>query len=298
MEPIIVIVGFLGAGKTTLLQRLIKEYLAAEWKPFIVLNDYQNAQLDAQRMAEFIDQSQIEALSGSCICCTGITELRKQLNDIPVRQKGVTLVEANGTTDACSLMEFLGVGLKEHFHPPIQIAVVDTKNWQKRGFHNDLEANQVQAASLILLNHLDDVGEQRIEEVKESLRALNPYAIVKLWGELDPSELVDLMPTENKAQPMDHAKAHWASCSVDLPDPIGTEHLIKVLEGLPETILRVKGCTRIDNEENYSYFEKTPVGDTVVSPYRGKLVSGPKLLVVGPGSDPQALAGLIADSRC
>ena len=53
MEAIIVIVGFLGAGKTTLLKRLTKEYFEKDWKPFIILNDYQNAKMDSQQFLEF-----------------------------------------------------------------------------------------------------------------------------------------------------------------------------------------------------------------------------------------------------
>ena len=46
MEAIMVIVGFLGAGKTTLLRHLIGCYIDAGWKPFVILNDYENAYLD------------------------------------------------------------------------------------------------------------------------------------------------------------------------------------------------------------------------------------------------------------
>ena len=53
MEPIIVIVGFLGAGKTTLLKKLTKDYIDAQWNPFIILNDYQNANLDTQQFLNF-----------------------------------------------------------------------------------------------------------------------------------------------------------------------------------------------------------------------------------------------------
>ena len=72
MELIIVIVGFLGAGKTTLLKRLTKEYLGKSWDPYIILNDYQNASMDSQQFLSFLSPSQVNALSGSCICCSGI----------------------------------------------------------------------------------------------------------------------------------------------------------------------------------------------------------------------------------
>ncbi|MEL7006178.1 MAG: GTP-binding protein [Bacteroidota bacterium] len=136
MEAIITVVGFLGAGKTTLLKQLMTSYLNDDWNPFIILNDYENANLDAQQLMPQMDSKQVMPLSGSCICCSGIEELRSFINMIPERKNGITLIEANGTSDACSLMGFLGVGLNERFLPPIQVSVVDVKNWQKRRYLN------------------------------------------------------------------------------------------------------------------------------------------------------------------
>ena len=115
MEPIVVIVGFLGAGKTTLLKKLVQDYLGQKWKPFVVLNDYENARIDSQQFSQFLDANDVNALDGSCICCSGVSELRQSINDIPKREKGITFIEANGTTDACTLMGFLGVGINEIF---------------------------------------------------------------------------------------------------------------------------------------------------------------------------------------
>jgi G3E family GTPase len=293
MEPVIVIVGFLGAGKTTLLKKLIKEFLVDKWKPFIVLNDYQNALLDSQQLLEFLDPSQVNALNGSCICCSGVNELRSQVNSIPKRDKGVTLIEANGTSDACALMGFLGVGLNEQFLPPIQISVVDTKNWQDRGLNNELEANQIQVSSLIVLNHTDGLESDRIERVKGDISFLNPTAKILLWDELITGDLLGLNPSKNKPQELDHKKTHWSSCSVDLPDPISSESLKHLLVKIPDSILRVKGCTKLDDNEYYSYFERVPSGDVTVRPYYGDLITGPKLLVIGPGSDPEYLNKLV-----
>lgn len=293
MEAIIVIVGFLGVGKTTLLKKVVQEYLDQEWSPYIILNDYENASLDAQDFLQFLDQKQINALSGSCICCSGVNELRLQVNGIPQREKGITLIEANGTTDAASLMGFLGVGMKDHFLPPVQIAVVDVRTWQKRGYDNELEANQVQVSSMIVLNFTADVPIERVVEVEQDLRLLNKQAKIVHWDKLDIKALPELHPTDNEAKKMNHHKAHWASCSVDLPDPISLERLKKIIEQIPDNILRVKGCTRLDDNANYTYFERTPIGETFMRPYTGTLVSGPKLLSIGPGSDPDFLKNLI-----
>ena len=128
MEPIIVIVGFLGAGKTTVLKWLVKQLLSKNWKPTVILNDYENATLDSQQFLSLLEPSEVKALNGSCICCTGVNDLRQKVNTIPKRKKGITLIEANGTTDAMTLMEFLGVGISKHFLSPVQLSVIDCKN--------------------------------------------------------------------------------------------------------------------------------------------------------------------------
>lgn len=298
MEQIIVIVGFLGAGKTTLLKKLTHEYLQNKWNPFIILNDYQNANMDSQQFLDFLEPSQVNALNGSCICCSGVTELRTQVNSIPERKNAVTLIEANGTTDACELMGFLGVGLKEQFLPPVQISVVDVKNWQKRGHNNQLESNQIQVSSLIVLSHTDEVEESRIEAVKGDISYLNPTATITLWDDLKTTDLIDLSPSTNTPkEKMDHHKSHWSSCSVDLPNPYPSECLKKVMSEIPESILRVKGCTRLDDDEHYTFFERVPSGDVSLRTYYGDLITGPKLLVIGPGSDPALLEKLIDESK-
>jgi G3E family GTPase len=297
MEAIIVIVGFLGAGKTTLLKKTVQKYIENNWNPYIILNDYENANLDAQAFLQYLNPDQVNALSGSCICCSGINELRNQVNRIPLRDNAITLIEANGTTDAVSLMGFLGVGLEERFLPPVQIAVVDVRNWQKRGINNELEANQVQVSSIIVLNYVDQVDIQRIVQVEQDLKDINKAVIIYHEDSFDINRLPELHPSKNKAKTMEHKKSHWSSCSVDLPDPINSERLTRIIDSVPAGILRVKGCTRVDDNSHYSHFERTPNGEVFVRSYNGIPVTGPKLLTIGPGSDPNLLLSIIDKSN-
>lgn len=293
MEAIIAIVGFLGAGKTTFLKETIQSYINQKWSPFVILNDYENANMDAQGLMELLDKKYVNALNGSCICCSGINELRTQVNSIEPREKGITLIEANGTTDATSLMGFLGVGMKEHFLPPIQVGIVDVRHWQKRGYHNDLEANQIQLSSLIILNFTEEVPLERLVQVEEEIRKLNSFAKIVTKSKFDIDSLSELHPNSAEAKKIDHHKAHWSSCSVDLPDPMPTEQVKKIMQEVPAEILRIKGCTKLDDDNYYSYFERIPTGETFVRPYHGNLITGPKLVSIGPGSDPELLKRIL-----
>lgn len=296
MEAIITIVGFLGAGKTTLLKHLIANYTGNGWDPYIVLNDYENANLDAVQLTDKIDSKWITPLTGSCICCSGIHELRNYVNRIPERKKGITLIEANGTSDACSLMEFLGVGLNDRFLPPIQISVVDVKNWQKRGEHNELELNQIQVSSLIVLTHLSKVSAERQNSVISALKKLNPYAKVLTMNAIDISILPEISPTKNKAKKLEHQKAHWSSCSTDLPNLPDVKCIYDICNLLPKSILRVKGCTKIGDNKKHTYFERNPDGEVFIRPFNGIPVTGSKLLTIGPKSEILLLKKVIKES--
>lgn len=289
MEAIITIVGFLGAGKTTVLGSLIDYFTAKDWSPFVILNDYENATIDAQQFTKQIDIKSIKALSGNCICCNGIVELRNIINRIPQRVNGVTLIEANGTSDACSLMEFLGVGINDWFLPPIQISVVDVKNWQKRGEHDELESNQVQISSLIILTHLEKITVSRQNFVIKELKALNPMSKIVTMDNIDISLIPELIPSTNNAQKFDHKKTHWASCSTDLPNLPNSSSIYDICAALPKSILRVKGCTKIGQEKEYTYFERKPDGEVHIRPFNGIPITGAKLLTIGPGSEPSVL---------
>ena len=284
MEALITVVGFLGAGKTTLLKHLATSYIDQGWNPYIILNDYENAYLDAQQFMEQLGPKGVQPLNGSCICCSGIHELRDYVNRIPERENGVTLIEANGTSDAASLMGFLGVGISERFLPPIQVSVVDVKNWQQRGEHNELEANQIQVSSLIVLTHADRTTPDRKDAVIREVQALNPLAELIDMANIDAALLPKLAPSANEAKPLDHLKAHWASCSTDLPNLPDEQSIHDICHALPSSILRVKGSVQLGQEAGYTYFERTPDGTVHIRPFNGVSTVGSKLLAVGPGS--------------
>jgi G3E family GTPase len=190
----------------------------------------------------------------------------------------------------------LGVGLHERFLPPIQISVVDVKNWQQRGEHNELEANQIQVSSLLVLTHLENVDENRKAQVINQLKKLNPFAKILTMDNLDILLLSELIPSKNRSKEIDHQKAHWASCSVDLPDLPNLKCIETICLVLPKSILRVKGCTKIKGNTDYTYFERTPDGKVHIRTFNGIPITGSKLLSIGPGSKPFVLENAIKES--
>jgi G3E family GTPase len=290
MEAIITVVGFLGSGKTTLLKHLADRFMAKDWSPFVILNDYENAYIDAQQFITDMGPKRVRPLRGNCVscsgaCCSGINDLQNCVNSIPEREKGITLIEANGTTDAVTLMSFLGVGLNERFLPPIQVSVVDVKNWQQRGEHNALEANQIQVSSIIVLTHTDDVSEERQKKVASEVKNHNPLAKILTIEEIDTELLPHIEPSRNEAQKLNQLKTYWSSCSVDIPALPHKDSINAICNALPKGVLRVKGCAKIEGDTSYTFFERTPDGTVTTRPFKGKPLGGTQLVTIGPGSD-------------
>ena len=143
------------------------------------------------------------------------------------------------------------------------------------------------------MTHTENLSKKEISSVVQDLKNYNSAADILEMKDLDVLVIPKISPTENKIKSMDHNKAHWSSCSVDLPR-LKSENLITTIcNNLPKGILRIKGCTQIGDEESYTYFERTPAGEISIKPYNGIPTTGPKLLSIGPGSETKLLADAI-----
>lgn len=291
MEQIIILVGFLGAGKTTFLKNLARDLIKEDFAPNIILNDYENAKLDAHWFKEELGLG-INALTGSCVCCSGLGQLRALLNGRVEREKPITLIESNGTTDAVDLMGHLSIGISEEYAAPIQISIVNAKTWLTDKRTAELEANQVQVSSIIALTHEDLCDEARINEVKEELKRLNPYADIVFAKDFQTESIVDLKQIENtELKKSEHHHGHWSSMSIDIPDYIEREKLEELLSKIPDNVIRIKGCTRINKEvTTMVYFERFVDGSIEMRPFPGTPAFGAKLIAIGPKIDKQELS--------
>ncbi|MBL8980982.1 MAG: hypothetical protein JNL26_02300, partial [Gemmatimonadetes bacterium] len=173
--PLLLIVGYLGAGKTTLLQRLIPALGAEGVRPHVILNDYQDARVDAARLAAL--DALVTPISGDCICCGSREELLESLVALDVDERSAVLIEANGTSDAAELHDILTLDPRlTRMSRPIQVTVVDARRWQKRFMDKRLEREQAVTASHLWINWSEGLGARRIDEVVNSLATINARA--------------------------------------------------------------------------------------------------------------------------
>lgn len=177
MVPLVFIVGFLGAGKTSLMRDLVPRLVEKGLRPHVILNDFQNARVDATYFEGLA--TSVAPINGSCVCCDSFEELVETLESQQLDEKSILLLEANGTTDSVELIEQLSLRPEcANYTMPIQVSMVDTKRWQKRHWHNDLEREQIASANFIKLTWQDTVTEERANQVRTQLSDLAPGADV------------------------------------------------------------------------------------------------------------------------
>lgn len=264
MTPLIVFIGFLGAGKTTFLRGLLPHLTAAGLEPQVILNDYQNASVDAFTLNE--SAKNIVPISGSCVCCGSRDEMFDALAAAQLTPQAVMLMEANGTADAAQLIDLLSCDLRSvRYTLPWQLAVVDARRWQRRDEHNELEARQIETATHLHLSHTEDHDRTRDDQVMTEVSEWNPHGV---WVCLETfaSEMIQLAATAHRLPPRvlrrigepvhehhaheHNATHHFASMELPLPDGLERARLENFLHALPPEVIRAKGLVRLAGQEN------------------------------------------------
>lgn len=275
MTPLILITGFLGAGKTSLLRAVLPRLSANGIRPHVVLNDYQNARVDAATLNEYT--ALVDPISGTCVCCGSRDEMLDTMRDAPLSEQSVLLLEANGTADTGQLIEILSVDRRAAaFTLPIQVVMVDCKRWQKRYWHNRLEKSQVATAGYVMFTRLDQANRSRVEAVEQEVATEAPRARVVNAEQLATAitrlvrEAPALPPRRFEADPFrpaqhpPHAHTHhFSSMEIPLSTRVPRGALETFLRNLPPEVIRAKGIAYLTNEELPVYFQRTDQPDSL-----------------------------------
>jgi G3E family GTPase len=304
MLPLLVITGFLGAGKTSLLRELIPRLEENGITPRVILNDHQNARVDASSLQA--PGRAIQPLSGHCVCCDSLDSLREALAAVPDAPHQAVLLEASGSADPGTLLTQLAAApeIRTRFAPIIQVTLVNAHRWQKRFWHNELERLQVRTASHILMTWIDRVEEARRTEVRTALQKLNPRAT-----QSDATALLDLLrryaeepaasPATTGSKPAyfamtpEHTLSHdFVATTLTLPALVQRDDLMRWIDALPPEILRVKAIGRFQDEPDAEFLvEKTDDHKWGATAFRINQPSGldPVAILIGVQLDHQTL---------
>ena len=233
--PVTVVTGFLGAGKTTLLRHLLLE---SGLRLAVLVNEFGEVGIDGDLIAScgFCPEDELDdhlvELANGCLCCTvqdeflptmtRLLERADRLDGIVVETSGLALPEplvaAFGWPEIRSRTRVHGVvtvvdgEALAAGHVVGDAAAVDAQRQADPSLDHisaieDLFADQLGAADLVLVSRADRLEPEAFERVKTSLAAgLRPGTVVlpMARGRLDPSLVLDGPGREESYHDHDH----------------------------------------------------------------------------------------------
>jgi len=210
MTKIDIFSGFLGAGKTTLIKKLIADGFNGE-KLVLIENEFGEIGIDGA----FLQEAGIEIteMNSGCICCSLVGDFSKALKKVldefhPDR----ILIEPSGVGKLSDVKRAVSGVLTDDVVINSCIAVVDAKKARvyRKNF-GEFYVNQIEAADCVILSRSQDVSEERLREVLDMVRELNPEATVVAapWDQLAGADLVKAIESR------DTLKAHMEALKAE-----------------------------------------------------------------------------------
>lgn len=309
-RPQLVIAGFLGAGKTTLLRNLLGALYDHDITSDVILNDYENAELDAETLRD--KASAISPLSASCACCGGLEEMVNLALAAQDSHADCLLIELNGTADPIPLIEtFTLLEDKIHLRPRWQITVIDARKFGRRNRWQNLEDIQLATSTHYLISHRDEVDEKRLAQVRDRVRKINPNARAILTPilasdiaravaasrplvravESIPSNQKDIYSHKKHGHELTHA---FNSCRILLPPLVKRASMRKWLLDLPPEVIRAKALVSLNESPDVRHLMERIGNDEI--PYPLEVPISAKVpasaIFIGAGIDPKSILSI------
>ena len=220
--PVTVLSGFLGAGKTTVLNHILHNRQGL--KVAVIVNDMSELNVDGKLIQNEIQFSRTDEklveMSNGCICCTLREDLMIEVEKLAKMNKfDYLLIESTGISEPVPVAQTFSFAtgdelfdLTKYTRLDNMVTVVDAFNFFKDFGSSDtilsrkmtgdpedarsivnLLTDQIEFASIILLNKADLVNESDLGLLEKILSKLNPEAeIIKTsYGKIDPAEILN-----------------------------------------------------------------------------------------------------------
>jgi G3E family GTPase len=220
--PVTVLSGFLGAGKTTLLNHVLNNKQGL--KVAVIVNDMSEINVDAQTIERDGNLSRTEEklveMSNGCICCTLREDLMIEVEKLAMQNKfDYLLIESTGISEPVPVAQTFsfvddekGIDLSKFSYIDCMVTVVDAFNFpvdfgtnetlidrNLTNMENDyrtivnLLTDQIEFATVIILNKLDLVTLEQAHVLEAIIKKLNPAAkiIKSQFSKVDPSQILN-----------------------------------------------------------------------------------------------------------
>ncbi|MGE2837212.1 CobW family GTP-binding protein [Mycobacterium sp. SMC-4] len=309
--PVIALTGHLGAGKTTLLNHVLRSPGA---RIGVVINDFGELNVDAALVSGQVDEP--ASIAGGCICCLpdegGLDLALDRLADPKLRLDAI-IVEASGLADPVAISRIIRFSGVDRIRPGGVVDVLDAARHFETVDRDDLPPARYRAASLVVVNKLDQVAEadreQVLRRVEDRIRPSNPHARVigAVAGRIDPALLYDVSGGDETGQltfrellyeaDTSHDHTHADSVTVVTEGCADPDAVIDLLEQPPAGVYRMKGTLAVRFRNKTRRYVVNVVGPSVhVAAASGSSATGSNLVAIGVGLDVEDVRARMRDA--
>ncbi len=171
--------GYLGSGKTTLISYLLNSQVFKGKKIAVLINEFGQLPIDGALLPQG-DYFLAEINKGSIFCVCVKTDLLRDMEKIARDiQPDVLLIEATGVAEPRDISLLLDSPfLQESYGTSLIITIVDALNFAKLATILPALSAQVASADVLLLNKIDCVSEKDLDELKSTVKKINPVAVI------------------------------------------------------------------------------------------------------------------------
>jgi len=296
-----IVSGFLGVGKTTLIRKLIN---STDEKKVIIENEFGDIGIDGEILKG--ENYDVIELAQGCICCS----LKADFNDtlwtvIDQYKPKHIIIEPTGIGKLSDILDaFDNEAVKNKCILTLPITVVDALEYLQQvdefgGFFKD----QISNAGIIVLSKIQLMEQDNLNEIIESIRAINNCAEImtddwEAFTEIEYNMLTNIMCDSNKKirfidEIRDLSKS-FQSFGVAKPKKFSLEALKSMLDNLSNIengkIIRAKGFVQgEDGDLQFNYVN----GQYFIN--ENKLHNSCKMCIIGSNLNKNALSRILSD---
>ena len=246
--PVVLVSGFLGSGKTTLVRHLLADARRRGVRVAVISNELGELGIDRSLLASAEDD--VVELAGGCVCCRlsdrfvetlGLVHERVHPERVIVETSGVALPYE-------TQLHLWREPVSRWVGDDVAVVVVNAE-WLAAGVaDDDVFAQQVSSADLLVLNQIDRVDPSQLPRLEARLREFEPEAPIlrAVHGRIEPDLLFPPDPRglraarrAQAAEPAPHAHEAFLTQEIALEPGLASEALRSWLRELGA--LRIKG---------------------------------------------------------
>lgn len=173
-----IISGFLGSGKTTLIKKLIDNEFKGE-KIAIIENEFGEISIDGAILNE--KNVDIKEISSGCICCSLVGDFKKAIKDIVDNYNpNRIIIEPSGVAKLSDVIKACK-GIDDEYGDNVHMIITVVDVWKAKMYlknFGEFYKDQIKNGEIIVLTRTERVERDRLEEIINSIKNINPKAVI------------------------------------------------------------------------------------------------------------------------